>query len=875
MACLQPTIHNPTHRILQWYSARPYIGHHALVIAFYALLSLTLSWPTVLHFTTGLTSGGIDAKHNLWTFWHTQQALLGQQPLFDAPFLYYPEGISLLVHGVGPLTSLFALPFWWLGPEAAYNSALLIGLTLSGYCTYLLGRGLGFSRGVALFTGVLVMSSPMCIAGLRNHITKVFVGTTPLTLLALHHTLNIDRSRWWAVATMGALLLTLLHTGYQFIFTSLAIGFFVLVALYRSLPEQRRELLLRITFLGVSGLVLIGPLLFAIVQTSQNSPIAVDVNADSLRSPDLVQYFLPVPHSRIFGDYTTQTIQPYVDTNQMTLNEETAVSLPIIGLILGIVAWFMTKGQARWWAIATLIFILFSLGPLLRVWGGTHFTQYELPIILPYALLTELPGLEFMRSPGRFMMVGFVLLAITAGFGLHSLTQRIPRYGPLLISIATVLVLIEHWPQPLPQEVLPEIPTFYQTLARDSEEYGVFDLPLKSSTSMAYNWNAMHYSSTYQYFQMTHNKGIAGGYISRTYEEHPVFSGVFTDWVDTLQINEQSAVYESFVADLAYHNYRYVVLHKNLFGTGDSDSGVQRSIEFLNAVFGEQRPFIDNEQIRVYAVEPPEDTTTLRWGENWQPLEANGRWATSSASVIVDSPVQQPVLLELEPITIGEDHDNIDRGLLTININDGIVATSTITSEQPLNIPLGLSAGEQEITLTIRDYMDGTYRLLPFAMHTINLRTFDQFERPADILVNGQEQDSTDARMVALHGPGWYPREAASGSRWGQSPAEMYVYSDIPQQVALQVAPQLVYDGSNILSNEGQLQVIVNNNQTTAQSTGETDVLTIPTQLEAGWNSIKFTSIAGNFAPETFFPGTGDQRTLSFLMQWIDIRSLP
>ncbi|NOK61357.1 MAG: hypothetical protein GFH27_549305n126 [Chloroflexi bacterium AL-W] len=875
MAFLRPTLYRTTDWKVQWHRAHPYIRHHVLVFTFYAFLSVALSWPTVLHFTTGLTSGGIDAKHNLWTFWHTQQALLGQQPLFDAPFLYYPEGISLLVHGVGPLTSIFALPFWWLGPEGAYNSALLIGLTLSGYCTYLLGRGLGFSRGVALFVGIVVMSSPMCIAGLRNHVTKVFVGAIPLALLALHYTLDLNRSRWWTAATMGALLLTLLHTGYQFIFTSLAIGFFVLVALYRSLPEQRRELLVRTMFLGASALIIVGPLLFAIVQTSQNSTIQVDVNAESLRSPDLVQYFLPVPHSRVFGAYTLQTMQPYVDADQMTLNEETAVSLPIIGVMLSIVAWFMAGSRARWWAIATFIFMVFSLGPLLRIWGETHFTQYGLPIMLPYALLTELPGLEFMRSPGRFMMVGFVLLAITAGFGLHSLTQRMPRYALVLVGMATMLVLLEHWPQPLPQEILPEGPAFYQTLAQDPEEYGVFDLPLKSSTSMAYNWNAIHYSSTYQFFQMTHNKGIAGGYVSRTYEEHPVFGGVFTDWVDTLQINDQSAVYDSFIVDLAYHNYRYVVLHKNLFGAGESDPGVQRSIEFLNAVFGEQQPLIDNEQIRVYTVDPPEEATTLHWGENWQPLEANGRWADSPASLIVNSPARQPVLLELEPVTIGEDHDVINRHLLTVSVDNEIAITSIITSGQPLTIPLGLATGEQEITLNIQNYRDGNYRSLPFAMHTINLQTFDQFERPADILVDSHTQDSMDASMVALHGHGWYTREADSDSRWGRSPAEVYVYSDVAQEVELQVAPQLVYDGSPTLSNEGSLQIAVNNDQITTQPTDEADGLTLPTQLQAGWNNIKFTSDAGNFAPESFFPGTGDQRTLSFLVQWINIRTIP
>ena len=48
------------------------------------------------------------------------------------------------------------------------------------------------------------------------------------------------------------------------------------------------------------------------------------------------------------------------------------------------------------------------------VMGKIHFTEYELPIILPYAFLTALPGFDFLRTPGRFMLVGFV------GFCRHS-----------------------------------------------------------------------------------------------------------------------------------------------------------------------------------------------------------------------------------------------------------------------------------------------------------------------------------------------------------------------------------------------------------------------------------------------------------------------
>jgi len=166
---------------------------HGVAMLFYAALSIAISWPTARDFTTRITSSGVDARHNLWLFWHTQQVLLGRQSLFDAPQLYYPRGISLLVHGVGPFTGLLALPFWAWGPEAAYNGALLLSLWLSAYCTYRLARGLELERSAAIFAGVLVIAAPMVLAGLNNHVTKVFVGAEPVLLLALHRALDLRR----------------------------------------------------------------------------------------------------------------------------------------------------------------------------------------------------------------------------------------------------------------------------------------------------------------------------------------------------------------------------------------------------------------------------------------------------------------------------------------------------------------------------------------------------------------------------------------------------------------------------------------------------------------------------------------------------------
>src|SRR5579862_3187361 len=122
--------------------------------------------------------------------WSFKQWLNGAQPLFHSPMVYYPRGISMFLTGIGPLSGLFALPFWWLGPAAAYNGAVLVGLTLTGYCMYLVARELGFDQGVAFFAGVVLQVSPIHLSALLGHLDKVFIGLLPLTLLAVHRALD-------------------------------------------------------------------------------------------------------------------------------------------------------------------------------------------------------------------------------------------------------------------------------------------------------------------------------------------------------------------------------------------------------------------------------------------------------------------------------------------------------------------------------------------------------------------------------------------------------------------------------------------------------------------------------------------------------------
>lgn len=81
---------------------------HGIALLAYLILSITLTWPLVRNFTSA-TIGTGDTRSYIWMLWHTKEAVLGREPVFHTSLLYYPYGISLLLHSLGPITGLVVL----------------------------------------------------------------------------------------------------------------------------------------------------------------------------------------------------------------------------------------------------------------------------------------------------------------------------------------------------------------------------------------------------------------------------------------------------------------------------------------------------------------------------------------------------------------------------------------------------------------------------------------------------------------------------------------------------------------------------------------------------------------------------------------------
>ncbi len=866
--------------------------------------------PLVSNFSTLITGGG-DAWHTLWTLWHAKEALLGRAAFFSADLLYFPQGITLLGHSLGPLLGVLTAPLWVWGPEVVWNGATLLSFVLTGYGLYLLARTMGFTPLVAFFAGSFYLAAPIHLTATYGHLSKAFLGLLPLALLAFHRALRPQSSqsvghwKWqfegqlWPLLTALCLLGALLHSAEQFVYAGLALLFFALAELWACPVTARRALMMRLLCIALWSLLCCGPLLVQIQRATHVAGITVNVNLESRQhQPDLLNFFVPFGFGQpLFSPRLRAFTVPFTKSPI-----ETAVFLTYTGMFLALLAGWKGGSLARRWLLFTACYMLFALGPNLVIAGQEYFTEYKLPILLPYALLTALPSFDYMRTPARFMLIGFVGMSMSVAYGLAWLQRHIPaRLVALLPLVVTGLILLENWPQPFPQQSLRPVPAFYQQIANDPEQYGVFDLPVRPTQKIEFGSWFIYNSSNYQLYQMTHGKGIASGYVSRFYDVHPLFAQFISEnftsdsplQQDVLINGQPANRFANARYELVRNHFRYLVLHKprpeyDNFHPGDW--GEQAARFYVKEILGAQPPLLDDELTTVYAITDTLDIAELtpnialldrvRWLPEWQPEH---RWVQTPASFVVMLPKPQLAYLGITAAQLY--HPEMDthyaQAKLTLTSGEGRVqATGDLLVDEPLVLPVALVAGTQHITMTLQTTITGLIfqRVLDlnFANQSINLVTQGD-ESPLgtvnNLLVNPPVQDN--ASLQAWFGPGWYPAEGDGQStwRWATTPSELWVYSTSEQAARIEATPVALHlpEGANGKGEQGSLTITVNQQPGPLIPVQVGQPFVVELTLHQGWNSMAFALASGNFRPVDVEPASGDTRLLSFALSKINV----
>lgn len=519
-------------------------------VAAYTLVSLLTTWPLIMHLR-GWVPGFGDWGQNMWALWWTREALLTlRQSPFFTPYLFYPEGVTLLFHPLDVADGLLTLPLYGLvGGDMAYNLIVLLSFVFSGLGVYYGVLYLTRRRGAAFVAGLIFALSPYHFLRLElGHLNLVSSQWIPFYLLFLFKFVREGRFRFAGLAVLF-MVLNALTSWYYVIacgFLSLAVlGWNVGGTLAWSRLLGRVSLVLALAGLALAPLIV--PMLGLLHSTSwvgEHNPLR--------HSVDALSFWTPGPPST-WAAWFKEVWTPYAAQNREP-GASAYLGYSVLGLgLIGLVG--RGRKMAWWWLGVGLGFAFLALGPQLQVAGQIFETK------LPYYYLdTFVPGFSISGIPGRFVVMTALASAVLAGYGLAELARRWPKRSVLLSLGAALLVSLEFLAVPVAGSGT-QLPRFYTLMAADESNYAVIDL----------KWDANYLLHA----QTVHHKPLVGGWLARLPQEQAAYldQGSLDKMFLYLLLGPQgqtmtdpAVLRPAIGAALAKRQVRYIIDHTNAAG---------------------------------------------------------------------------------------------------------------------------------------------------------------------------------------------------------------------------------------------------------------------------------------------------------------------
>lgn len=434
--------------------------HHRrwlLLTLAYCVATLLLTYPVALQLNThlaGESSTSSDTLESLWGVWWWKHALidLRRSPL-DISTLDHPDGQRYALYPLTAQAFALALPVALISPVLAYNLVFLLAFVLSGLAGYALCAALTGDHLAAFVAGLIWAFFPAKMAhAVAGHLPLIVLPALPLMALGVWRLLKAPSVRAGLVAGALIALAATIHPTYLvYIVAPLVVGLIGYAAWTGRRAFWRRETIMALAVMAGVSVALIALLIAPmLIDLAQGRPVRFTPGTDVVGfSPDALGFFVPSSdHPLIAG---TPLREPIVRLVPYQYEHLTYVGW--ITLLLAIVgAWTGRAGDGRVWTRLAIGAAIFALGPVLKL--GGDFAQVIIAgepyrIVLPYALIGDLPFIEWSRTPGRLSVTLMLALSVLAALGVKRLRQ-LPHFawtmGPL-----TVIILIEsivRWPFP-------------------------------------------------------------------------------------------------------------------------------------------------------------------------------------------------------------------------------------------------------------------------------------------------------------------------------------------------------------------------------------------------------------------------------------------
>jgi hypothetical protein len=479
-------------------------ARHIAALIIYVLLGVGMTWPLAAYWNTAIVGGSKgfvypgfeDASQNAWNIWWVRRALeLGLNP-FWTPLLYYPEGVQMYLQTMNLPDALITLPINYLaGPIAAYNAAVLLAYTLTGYAGFLAARTFTSHTTIALICGALLTASPFHMV--RVQVNQLHLISMQWVVFAIIAIVQVERRSDWrpiAIAAIAAAVGSLTSW-----YWALAIGLFATLWCVLSIACSRERLVLFKRYMIVAGiwLLLLSPVLIGVAHLAERS-LTYKPSEEYTRaySADMFGFFYPSALGQAWGSQVQDIIRRVAPSNYSLDGRYVATGWVLLGCAaIGI--WRAWRIHWRLIAVGAGVW-LFALGPSLRILG------HDTGIPLPYTLIADLPLISAGRKPAILAVVVIVILSMFAAIGLEYLVQqtRSGQRSMLLLAGVGLLATVELYPSVDRPIFTFERHTVFEQIAR--RPGAVADLPL---------WFTEDSRSLRN--QMIHGQPVLGGYVAR------------------------------------------------------------------------------------------------------------------------------------------------------------------------------------------------------------------------------------------------------------------------------------------------------------------------------------------------------------------------
>ncbi len=613
---------------------------HLLALAIYSICALIVTYPLVTKLSTHFianTFGQVDGFLSIWNVWWAAEAIRTGQNPFHTPLLFYPQGLDLFWLWLSLPNGLLAAPITFtFGPLLAYNLMILGGYVLGSYAAFLFVRRIVRDDAAAIVGGALYALTPF-------HMRRVLDGVmdtasiqwVPLYLLALYSLL--EQPRWWKALISGVLVLVVgLGSWYYGLFCLIVTGLMALVwafkqpvtapsplsplsvgeglgvrvgkrvinnaALRYRTPINWRTLAWGLSP-GVIWVVLVAPQLISLILTGDQT-LGVGLHANESNSADLIDFFLPNPFHPLWGPALSAWY-----TNMRPTAWLWQVSFGWVALVLAALGLRWRWRECLPWLIVLLTVMLLAMGERLQLFGQMT------AIPLPYALLAGLPGIRTSHRPNHILLIGMLLLAVLAAYGVAELVRRFTRMRwSLAGGLVAAALFLDGWAGVLPLYALP-IPAGY-TRALPRGDGAILPIPVNLNVARGEQL----------WYQTAHGRPIIGGYTGRE-PAYPI--GKYAPGIRELRYGRFDAGDivtpgwpDAPRAMLAALGIRYVAFHPDLM----KDSITRQRA--LIAQIG-LKPSYSDPRLELYPVPPNEHPQIIGYlGDGWGGLERQDqrRW---------------------------------------------------------------------------------------------------------------------------------------------------------------------------------------------------------------------------------------------------------